>query len=223
MKKIDLKTFLVLVLASAALCFLTGCLKFNGRTVVNAGNLIPPKVETKQIAPGEIQDVAIVVTPPSADKRAEGFVPGITSAIEQEFTQAFLKKGYSLVSRERLQQVLREQEFQSSGRNDLSKAVKEGRLGNATHILEITIAQFRAERRRERDARGRIRIYGDLDARIDSQLINVKTGEPVAACTDSSHDPYASSLSECIPFIAALAKRIARAYPAHVRVTPVRE
>jgi len=109
---------------------------------------------------------------------------GLAAMLISELTQ---NPAVRLVERERIQQVLDEQNLSNAARVDAATAAKVGKLVGARYMIAGTFIDF----------------YGDF--RIDARIIDVETGEIIKVVRN---DPKLSDRKQMFRMIQSLAERI---------------
>ncbi len=211
-------------LSSTAFLFCSGCAYDAGSGSLSLANPLTsptfapaPKVKVFDFKPEDVKLLA-VVSEDNKEGRKSRFEEESDSAdraVDQEFVQAFLEKGYPVVARGKVSAALKEIGFQTSGVTahsadvDVSSKLKD--LLKVSHILVWSgNAQGDMEQRPSMNGR-RTRVIA-FKGTMQAQLIDLETGRVMAACSDAlSKD--GSGIGDGIELARKMAKRIASGFP----------
>lgn len=170
----------------------------------------PPRWSVYQFDPRSVNALAIVV-PYTRNTGMEAINESAAMGIDSEFTKSCLDRGYPLVARANVDEVIREIQRQNSGLSDPSTAIKAGKQLNASHVLVIQ-ANVHMQQMRGRTLEGKGYTYFQSNARLDAQIIEVQSGRQVGAASDSSQNS-ADGPNDTVPIVARMAKRLAASFP----------
>jgi hypothetical protein len=129
--------------------------------------------------------------------------------VEDEFLQALIGKGYSLVSRSDMQAIVKEQQFQQSGLTE-DNAAAAGKLLNVPAVLVVSINECTSENQRMAQA-SRSVLMGQVS--LGARLIGVESGgiwwaRPITQKT------HLDSHAQLTALLARAAKELAASFPA---------
>lgn len=198
-----MKTTLSL-LCLAAITLLASC---EGKKRIKTGGSFNPETFNK---------IAVIVV--QSNTRGGGYYGNVDEALisqmEDEFTTTLLNKGYDLVSRSALEQIMKEQNLQNSGMNDTSSAAQLGKLANCRAILKVTLQNY------EEKAIDPGNPYSSKNLSVDAsaQFISVEdakilwTGSINAKSGLFNNDDNLGSL--VLPLVEAFPSRVPEAAPA---------
>jgi len=166
--------------------------------------------------PETFNKIAVIVQ--QSNTRNDGYYSNVDEALmsqmEDEFTTTLLNKGYDLVSRSALEQIMKEQNLQNSGMNDPSSAAQIGKLANCRAILKVTLQNYKEEAIDP----GNPRSHKSLSVNASAQFISVEdakilwTGSISAKSGLFNNDENLGAL--VLPLVEAFPPRIPEPAPA---------
>jgi hypothetical protein len=128
--------------------------------------------------------------------------------VEDEFVQALMQKGYSLVSRSDIQAVVKEQGFQTSGLTE-DNAVAIGKLLNVPAVLVVRITDYKTESQMDARTRSMVTL---ARASLGARLVSVESGQ-IWWTNAHSQSGAVGSRGEATRVLAFVAKKVAGAFP----------
>jgi len=138
----------------------------------------PSKPETssdKSFHPDDIEKLAVIVEGNARTTNLGSSGKTQTDeqrAVEDAFVQVLMKKGYSICSRSDVQNIVKEQKFQSSGLTE-GDAAKLGKILNVPAVMIVKVTEHSEEKQYDKKAK---KNFTTAKAAIGARLVGVESG-----------------------------------------------